>query len=195
MAIVVHGFFSGLTQTDEQRRPPGLSTRAELGGRLGDVGKEHVSEAHGDTVECRVTERQVVGGAHLRLKVGDPLRGRSSRRDVEHLRREVGQHDVSPRREPGDGQPRLTGARGDVEMLLIIGDLETLDHRFADRAELIHDDRVPLLPARRKPGPRHSLSISDLIVRLHRHRLDRTYRRDGVRRRRLNARAIARSSS
>jgi hypothetical protein len=28
MAIVVHGFSSGLTHTDEQRRPPGLSTRA-----------------------------------------------------------------------------------------------------------------------------------------------------------------------
>ena len=37
-------------------------------------------------------------------------------------------------------------------MLLILGDAETLDHRCADRAQLIHDDRVPLLPARRQPG-------------------------------------------
>src|SRR5215467_2968907 len=28
MGIAVHGFSSGLTHTDEQRRPPGLSTRA-----------------------------------------------------------------------------------------------------------------------------------------------------------------------
>jgi hypothetical protein len=40
---------------------------------------------------------------------------------------------VSPRREPGDGQPRLTSARGNVEMLLIIGDVETLDNRCANR--------------------------------------------------------------
>ena len=75
---------------------------------------------------------------------------------------------MSPRRELGDGQPRLTSARGDVEVLLIIGDVETLDHRCADRAELIHDDRIPLLPARRKPGPRRSLNVSDLIAARHR---------------------------
>src|SRR5262245_20437349 len=42
--------------------------------------------------------------------------------------------------------------RSDVEMLLILGDAETLDHRCADRAQLIHDDRLLLLPARRQPG-------------------------------------------
>jgi hypothetical protein len=68
------------------------------------------------------------------------LRVRSSRRDVEHLSRKVGQNDVSPGREPGDGQPRLTSAGCDVEMVLIIGDVETLDDRCADRAQLIHDD-------------------------------------------------------
>jgi hypothetical protein len=57
------------------------------------------------------------------------LRARPPRRDVEHLSRKVGQHDVSPGREPGDGQPRLTSARGNIEMLLIIGDAETLDNR------------------------------------------------------------------
>jgi hypothetical protein len=30
--------------------------------------------------------------------------------------------------------PRLTGACGDVEMILVIGDVETLDHRGADGA-------------------------------------------------------------
>ena len=49
-------------------------------------------------------------------------------------------------------------------MLLIIGDAETLDNRCADRAQLIHDDRVPLVAARRKAGRRRSLSISDLIA-------------------------------
>jgi hypothetical protein len=103
------------------------------------------------------------------------LRVRSSRRDLEHLSRKVGQNDVSLRRELGDGQPRLTSARGDVEMLLIIGDVETLDNRCADRAQLIHDDRVPLLPARGKPGPRHSLNVSDLIAARHRPSRYRTH--------------------
>ena len=39
MAIVVHGFSSGLTQTDEQRRPPGLSTRANSAVALATSGK------------------------------------------------------------------------------------------------------------------------------------------------------------
>ena len=55
-----------------------------------------------------------------------------------------------------------------VEMLLIFSDVETLDHRCADRAQLLHDDRVPLLPARREPGPRLSLNVSDLIGARHR---------------------------
>jgi hypothetical protein len=53
-------------------------------------------------------------------------------------------------------------------MLLIIGDVQTLDHRRADQTQLIHDDRVPLLPARRKPGPRRSLNVPDLIAAWHR---------------------------
>src|ERR1017187_10019890 len=48
-------------------------------------------------------------------------------------------------------------------MLMIFSDVETLDHRCADRPQLIHDDRVPLLPARREPGPCRSLNVSDLI--------------------------------
>lgn len=60
-------------------------------------------------------------------------------------------------------------------MLLIIGDAETLDHCCADRAQLVHDDRVPLLPARGKPGPRRSLTVSDLVVTRHRPSLDRTH--------------------
>jgi hypothetical protein len=151
MAIVVHGFL-GLDPYRRAERSARLEHARELGGRFGDVGKKHVSEPYRDTVECRVTEWQVVGAAHLGLKIGDPLRVRSSRRDVEHLSRKVGQNDVPPRRELGDGQPRLTSARGDVEMLLIIGNVETLDNRCADRAQLIHDDRAPLLPARRKPA-------------------------------------------
>ena len=39
MAIVVHGFSSGLTQTDEQRRPPGLRTRANSAVALATSGK------------------------------------------------------------------------------------------------------------------------------------------------------------
>src|SRR5690348_17462624 len=39
MAIVVHGFSSGLIHTDEQRRPPGLSTRANSAVALAASGK------------------------------------------------------------------------------------------------------------------------------------------------------------
>jgi hypothetical protein len=148
--------------------PARLEHAREPGGRPGDAGKEHVPEPHRDTVECRVTERQVIGAAHPGLKIGDPLRARPSRRDAGHLSRKVGQDDVSPRREPGNGQPRLASARGNVEMLLITGDVETPDNRCTDRAQLIHDDRVPLLPARRKPGPRRSLNVLDLIAARHR---------------------------
>jgi hypothetical protein len=52
-------------------------------------------------------------------------------------------------------------------MLMIFRDVETLDDRRADRAQLIHDDRVPLLPTRGEPGPRLSLSVSDLIGARH----------------------------
>src|SRR5258707_5002768 len=53
-------------------------------------------------------------------------------------------------------------------MLMIFSDVETLDNRCADRAQLIHDDGVPLLPARREPGPRRSLTVSDLLGAWHR---------------------------
>jgi hypothetical protein len=168
MAIVVHGFSPGPGPYRRAHTSARLKHARELGGRLGDVGKEHVPEPYRDTVECRVTERQVISAAHAGLKIGDPLRVRPPRRDGEHLSREVGQHDMSPRREPGDGQPRLASARRNVEVPLITGDAQTPDHRCADRAQLIHDDRVPLLPARRKPGPRHSLNIADLIAARHR---------------------------
>ena len=36
---------------------------------------------------------------------------------------------MPPRREPGDGQPRLASARGNVEMLLITVDAKVIDHR------------------------------------------------------------------
>src|SRR5664280_3170495 len=44
----------------------------------------------------------------------------------------------------------------------------TLNNRCADRSQLLHDHRVPLLPARREPGPGHSLNVSDLIGAWHR---------------------------
>ena len=92
--------FLGLDPDRRAETSARLEHARELGGRFGEVGQEHVSEPHRDTVERRVTERQVVGAAHRGLEIGDPLRARSSRRDVEHLGRKVGQHDVSPRREP-----------------------------------------------------------------------------------------------
>jgi hypothetical protein len=152
----------------EHARPARPEHPPELGGRPGHAGKEHVPEPYRDTAGCRITERQGVGAAHPGLNMGDPLRARPPRRDAGHLRRKAGQDDVSPRREPGHRQPRLARARGNVEMLLITGDAQTPDHRRADRAQLIHDDRVPLLPARRKPGPRRPLNVPDLITARHR---------------------------
>jgi hypothetical protein len=75
---------------------------------------------------------------------------------------------VPGRREPGHGQSRLARARGNIEMLLITGDAQTPDHRRANRAQLIHDDPVALLPARGKPGPRRPLNVPDLIAVRHR---------------------------
>ena len=168
MAIVVHGLSSGLTHTDEQRRPPGLSTRANSAVAAARSGR-NMYPNRTETLSNVASANGRSSALHtLVSKLVIPCALRSSRRDVEHLGRKVGQDDVSPRREPGDGQPRLTGARGDVEMLLVVGDVETLDHRRADRAQLIHDDRVPLLPARGEPGPRRSLTVSDLIAARHR---------------------------
>jgi hypothetical protein len=70
---------------------------------------------------------------------------------------------VSFRREPGDGQPRLISARRDVEMLQITGDAEALHHRRADRPELVHDDRVPLRPARRKSRPHGEVLVAAAV--------------------------------
>src|SRR5437879_6438137 len=129
MAIVVHGFSSGLTHTDEQRRPPGLSTRANSAVALATSGKNMYPKRTETLSNVASRERQIIGAAHLRLDIDDPLRPRSSRRDVQHLRYEVGQHDASLRRQSRDAQTRLTRACGNVEMLLILSDVETLDHR------------------------------------------------------------------
>ena len=65
---------------------------------------------------------------------------------------EVGEHDAAVRDSLRDAQAGLARAGGDVEVLLILSDVETLDHRGADRAQLLHDDRVPLVPARGEPA-------------------------------------------
>lgn len=129
MAMVVHGLLSGSTQTDAQTRPPRLEDAHELGCRRGHSREEHVAEPHRDTVERGVIEGQVVGAADPGLEVEDPLRDRSSRRYVEHLNRQIGEDHVSLWRGRCDTQPRLTGARRYVEMLLLLGDLKAIDHR------------------------------------------------------------------
>jgi hypothetical protein len=106
--------------------------------------------------------------AYLRLDIGDPLRPGSPHGYVQHFRYEVGQHDASLRGQSRDAQTRLARARGNVEMLMIFSDIETLDDRRADRTQLIHDDRVPLLPACREPSPRRPLNVSDLVGARHR---------------------------
>ena len=72
--------FLGLDPYRRAETSARLEHARELGRRLGHVGEEHVPEPHRDAVECGVVERQVVGAAHLRLDIGDPLRARSSRR-------------------------------------------------------------------------------------------------------------------
>src|SRR5437879_5357730 len=88
LAIVVHGFSPGPAHTDEHRRPPGLSTRANSAVALATSGK-NMYPNRTDTVECRVTEWQVAGAAHPGLNIGDPVRVRSPRRDAGHLSRKV----------------------------------------------------------------------------------------------------------
>ena len=127
--------FLGLDPYRRAETSARLEHARELGRRLGHVGEEHVPETHGDAVECGVVERQIIGAAHLRLDVGDPLRLGSSRGDVQHLRDEVGQHDASLRRQSRDAQTRLTRAR----------------RRCRDAADLqrCRDARS----SRRRPGP------------------------------------------
>src|SRR5712671_1236436 len=64
MAIIVHGLSPGPAHTDEQTRPPGLSTRANSAVALARSGKNMYPEPYRDTAECRVTEWQVIGAAH-----------------------------------------------------------------------------------------------------------------------------------
>ena len=137
-----------MTHTEAQTRPPGFSTRCELGRRHREVGEEHVPEAHRDAVEGCVVEREIVGTAHLGLDVGDPLRRGPALRHFQHLGCQVGQDDATIRSELGDAEPGLARARRDVEMPLVVGDGETLDDRRADRGQLIDDHGVPLLPPR-----------------------------------------------
>ena len=154
MAIDVHGFSSGLTHTDEQRRPPGLSTRANSAVALAMSGK-NMYPKRTETLSKVASSNGRSSALHTfvsMLAIPCALARRAATSSISGD--EVGQHDASLRRQPRDAQTRLTGARGDVEVLLILGDVETLDHRGTDRAQLLHDDRVPLLPARREPGPR-----------------------------------------
>src|ERR1019366_5621312 len=133
MAIVVHGFSSGLTHTDEQSRPPGLSTRANSAVALPMSGK-NMYPKRTETLSNVASSNGRSCAAHLRFDIGDPLRPGSSRGYVQHLRYEVGQHDASLRRQSRDAQTRFTRACGNVEMLMIFSDVETFDNRCADRA-------------------------------------------------------------
>jgi hypothetical protein len=78
LAMGVPWFISGLTQTAAQSRAPRPERARELHRRLGQVGKDHVPEAHGDPVERRVRERQLVRAAHFGLDVGDALLPRAT---------------------------------------------------------------------------------------------------------------------
>src|SRR5664279_2541769 len=168
MTIDVHGFASGLTHTDEQTRPPGLSTRANSAVALATSGKNMYPKRTETLSKVASSKGQIVGAAHPRLDIGHPLLVSPSRCNLQHLRYEVGQNDTSFRREPGDTQARLTCAGCDIEMLVICSDAETFDNRGADRAQLIIDDGIPLVPANRQPRPGRSLRITDLIGTRHR---------------------------
>ncbi len=66
----------------------------------------------------------------------------------DYLCYEAGEHDASICRQSRDAQTRLTRARGNVEMLLIVNDVQTLDDRCADRAA---DPRSPNPTPRARP--------------------------------------------
>src|SRR6266699_2137564 len=154
MAIVVHGFSSGLTQTDEQRRPPGLSTRANSAVALATSGK-NMYPKRTDTPSNVASLNGRSSALHTFVSIlASPCA----------VARRAAMSSISATRSVSTTRPF-----GDSRAMLMIGsDVETLDHRRADRAQLIHDDRVPLLPARRKPGPQRDLFVSDLIAARHR---------------------------
>ena len=104
MTIAVHGFSSGLIHTDEQRRPPGLSTRANSAVACARSGKNmypkrtetlsKVASSNGRSSALHTVVSMLVIPCALARRGGD----------VQHLRDEVGQHDASLR---GDGLAML----------------------------------------------------------------------------------------
>src|SRR6266571_1601688 len=154
MAIVVHGFSSGLTHTDEQRRPPGLSTRANSAVALATSGK-NMYPKRTETLSNVASLNGKSSALHTVVSIlvtPCALARRAAMSSISATR------SVSTTRPFGES----------LAMLMVFSDVETLDNRCADRAQLIHDHRVPLLPARREPGPRRSLNVSDLIGVRHR---------------------------
>ena len=153
MAIVVHGFFSGLTHTDEQSRPPGLSTRANSAVALLMSGK-NMYPKRTETLSNVASLNGKSSALHTFVSIlATPCVRLVARQCPASPRRDRSARSV-PSATVARCSDRLTRARGNVEMLLIFSDVETLDHRRADRTQLIRDDRVPLLPARGEPGPR-----------------------------------------
>src|SRR6185295_10335163 len=100
--------------------------------------------------------------------VGQTLRCRPALCRGEHLGRDVGQCDVTPRGPARDRETWFTGASGDIEVLLVLLDLQRVDHRLAHVADRVVDDVVPLLPTGGELPPHRPLSGPDLLSARHR---------------------------
>ena len=146
MAIAVHGFWSGSTHTDEQRRPPGLSTRANSAVALARSGKnmypkrtETLSKVASSNVRssalhtvvsmleipCARARRWATSSISAARSLSTTLPSGASRAMVK----------------PGSPVPEATS-----RCCWSAAYVETLDHG-GDRSQLVHDHRVPLLPA------------------------------------------------
>ena len=127
-AMAVHGLASGSAQTANPSRPPGLSTRTNLGDCLPGVGDEHQPEATEHRVDARVREVDRLGIHDAVLDVLDPALGAQAASSVDHGRREVG-GDHAPRGPDGPGceQAGLADAAGELEHRLAWPELEPLD--------------------------------------------------------------------
>src|ERR1022692_3357561 len=131
MAIAVHGFSPGLAHTDEQRRPPGLSTRANSAVALATSGK-NMYPKRTETLSNVASLNGRSSALHTFVSIlAAPCA----------LARRAAMSSISATRSVSTTRPF--------------------------RAQLIHDHRVPLLPARREPGPRRSLNVPDLIGARH----------------------------
>lgn len=124
---------------------------SELAERPRRIRKEEESEATEDGVERLVGERQILGVADERLRVGEPMGRDGGTQLVDHSRRQVDPHDAARLGDaPCGRQQRRTGAGRDVEDAIANAELGALDQQGAEAPEHRRADRVVARARRRE---------------------------------------------